>query len=58
MSVHSAHIINIARKLKCGDDENPEYDRALVALTTELLGLKHETHGFMVAELLEIDIPK
>lgn len=37
-------IVNIAAELLSEDSDNREYDRAIVEMTSELLGISHEHH--------------
>lgn len=52
MNIDNAMIITVARDLRSEDGENPEYDRALVEMTTRLLGLSHEEDGPSIARLI------
>ena len=49
-------IIGTTANLLSDHGENPEYDRAIVELTTELLGLSHD-FGPEVRELLRTEKP-
>lgn len=49
-------VLGVASDLVSEDGENPEYDRAIVELTMDLLGLDKDLHGATIRLLLGVSI--